>query len=46
MYHIITNASVPPRLSAKADGVVKLHVAEGDICSEGKVLCEIVGDAE
>ncbi|KAL8276757.1 hypothetical protein RQP46_010813 [Phenoliferia psychrophenolica] len=30
------------RLSAKADGVVKLHVAEGDICSEGMVLCEIV----
>lgn len=30
------------RLSAKADGIVKLHVAEGDICSEGMVLCEIV----
>lgn len=34
------------RLTAKADGIVKLHVAEGDICAEGKVLCEIVGVEE
>lgn len=32
------------RLMAKSDGRVKMLVAEGDICSEGTTLCEIVED--
>jgi hypothetical protein len=31
---------------AKADGKVRMLVAEGDICSEGTTLCEIVEESE
>ena len=43
---VVESMKTEVRMVATAEGKVKMHVKEGDMCEEGTILCEVLAPEE